>query len=72
MNAEAIARRQYGDQMAKEGETSHIPDIILFMYGCIAALSIACWYFSGEPWWTVPGYYVASMIAFYAWHWLAH
>lgn len=72
MNADALARRQYGDQMAKEGETSHIPDIILIIYAFIAVLSAACWYFSGEPWWTIPVYYLATMVAFYLWHWLAH
>lgn len=58
--------------MAKEGETNHISDIILIMYGFIAVVTVACWQTSGDPWYTIPLYYIMSMIAFYVWHWMAH
>ena len=58
--------------MAKEGETSKIPTIVLFMYGFIGTLGYLTTTIAGDPWWTVPAYYAQFMIAFYYWHVLAH
>lgn len=58
--------------MAKEGETSAIPTIVLIMYGFISFLSFLTTTYAGDPWWTIPIYYVQFMIAFYYWHVLAH
>jgi hypothetical protein len=65
-------KRQYGDMMAKEGAVSHIPTIICIMYGAIGTTSVACTLASGDPWYTIPVYYLAFMFAFYVWHWMAH
>jgi hypothetical protein len=58
--------------MAKEGATSNIPTIIVLMYLTMAAFSALCTYVSGDPWFTIPVYYFSFMLAFYAWHWMAH
>ena len=44
--------------MAKEGETSSIPTIVLLMYGFIAGLSYLTTTVAGDPWWTIPAYYI--------------
>lgn len=44
--------------MAKEGETSSIPTIVLIMYAFIASLSYLTMAIAGDPWWTIPAYYV--------------
>ena len=58
--------------MASEGETSHIPSIILCMYTALAGWSVLTSWATGCSPWLVPAYYVAGMAAFYAWHTLAH
>ena len=58
--------------MAKEGATSNIPTIIVIMYMGLGALTWLCHTISGDPWWTIPIYYLAFMFAFYVWHWMAH
>lgn len=65
-------KRQYGEHMAKEGEVSAIPTIVLIMYGSIAAYSYMVHMLCDEPIYTIPMYYIAIMGAFYAWHWMAH
>lgn len=57
--------------MAKEGEVSAIPNIVLGMYVGIAAYSYVV-YLCGDPIWTMPVYYLAFMVAFYYWHLMAH
>ena len=58
--------------MADEAATSHIPGILAFMYIVIAAYSALASWVTGCSLWTIPRYYAAGMLAFYAWHWLAH
>ena len=66
------AGREFGDHMALEGKTSHIPTIIVAMYAAIAAWSYFTAWATGCGVWTIPCYYAAGMLAFYAWHLLAH
>ena len=64
-------KREFGTHMAKQGETKHIPTIILLMYAVIALYSELVRRLGGR-WWEVSVYYLLGMAAFYAWHWLAH
>ena len=58
--------------MADEAATSHIPGILATMYGTIAAYGVLTSWVTGCSLWTIPRYYAAGMLAFYAWHYLAH
>eukprot|EP00037_Helgoeca_nana_P020398 m.202435 g.202435 ORF g.202435 m.202435 type:complete len:373 (+) comp25246_c0_seq9:108-1226(+) len=64
--------REFGDHMAQEGETSHIPIIILLMYLAMAGWSVLVSWFTGCSPWTIPLNYICGMAAFYSWHALAH
>jgi hypothetical protein len=65
--------REFGDHMAKEGETSHIPTIIIIMYLNLFVFSWLGSYVNQDcSMWTLPLFYVAGMVAFYLWHRLAH
>ena len=64
--------REFGDHMALEGKTSHIPTVIVAMYAAILAWSHFTAWATGCGVWTIPCYYIVGMIAFYAWHRLAH
>eukprot|EP00947_MAST-08B_sp_MAST-8B-sp1_P005859 g5859.t1 len=59
--------REFGDHMSSEGSTSHIPTIILIMYGLISAWSWLTAYLTGCSIWTIPLFYCLGMIAFYLW-----
>lgn len=65
--------REFGDHMAKEGETSHIPTIIIIMYVNLFLFSWLASYLNEDcSLWTMPLFYLVGMIAFYLWHRLAH
>eukprot|EP00940_MAST-03C_sp_MAST-3C-sp2_P003418 g3418.t1 len=67
-----VQGREFGDHMSKEGETSHVPTIILIMYGMLYAWSWIASKVTGCSIWTMFFYYLAGMAAFYLWHVLAH
>ena len=64
--------REFGDLMAAEGETSNIHALILLVYAFMAGYAALTSYVTGCHILTVPGFYLAGMIAFYLWHQLAH
>ena len=64
--------RQFSDHMAAEGETSHIPTVILSMYAAIAAYSYSVHRVVGCSIWAMGIYYALGMVAAYLWHILAH
>lgn len=64
--------REFGDHMANEGETSHIPTVILAMYTALASWSVLVSRTTGCSVWTMPLFYACGMLAFYTWHYLAH
>jgi len=64
--------REFGDRMALEGETSHIPLILAPMYGAIHAWAVFTQWATGCSVWTIWAYYAAGMVACNAWHLLAH
>jgi len=64
--------REFGDHMAAEGETSHIPTVIAVMYLALGAWASFARWACGCSIWAMPSYYLAGMLAFYLWHLLAH
>mmetsp|Transcript_44040 Transcript_44040/g.137974 ORF Transcript_44040/g.137974 Transcript_44040/m.137974 type:complete len:586 (-) Transcript_44040:74-1831(-) len=66
------AKREFGDHMALEGETSNIAHVMLLYYLAVFLLSVFARKVCGAGWWTIPLYYAAGMFAFYVWHLMAH
>jgi hypothetical protein len=64
--------REFGDHMSGEGETSHIPSIIILMYTALTSWAWLTSHFTGCSILTIPLFYVLGMIAFYSWHRMAH
>jgi len=65
-------RREFGDHMALEGETSNIASIMLLYYLAILLYSLLASRVCGTGPWTMCLYYLAGMVAFYVWHLMAH
>jgi hypothetical protein len=66
------AARAFGDHMSKEGEVSHIPIIIRIMYLALAGYSLLASAVTGSAWFTQILFYLAFIVCFYLWHWMAH
>ena len=64
--------KEFGLLMAKEGKTSHIPTITNLYLFSICFYSLFVSYVTDCFWYTIILYYIASMLCFYFWHWLAH
>jgi len=62
----------FGDHMELDGETSHMPTIMVLYYASIVFYSLLVSWMCGTGLWTTIWYYVAGMIAFYLWHLMAH
>jgi len=58
--------------MAAEGETSHIPFIIMIMYISMMIWSYLAYEITDCSIWTIFGYYMLGMVGFYFWHYMAH
>ena len=65
-------KREFGDHMAQEAETSHVAHIVCAMYATIWAYSYLASLVTGDPWYTQCLFYFVMLVLFYAWHWLAH
>lgn len=64
--------RPFGDEMANEGEVTHIPLALLTMYGAVLAYSIVVSQITGGAWWLQVAFYFAGLAVFYVWHWMCH
>jgi hypothetical protein len=64
--------RQFGDDMGKESEITHIPTILMAMYSTIALYSIGVGQLTGSPWWYQVAFYFVDLLVFYVWHYAAH
>jgi hypothetical protein len=58
--------------MANESDVSHVPTMLMVMYGAVALYSWFVSSFTGSAWWLQLAFYFVDLLVFYAWHWACH